>query len=49
MTDRDCLLLLDSLSERIEQAKESGDRDESDSLETQYRIVVACLRRLQSS
>jgi len=49
MTDRDFLMLLDSLQESLDSARESGDRDAIETLETQYRIVVACLRRLQSS
>jgi len=49
MSNRDCLLLLDSLQESIDSARESGDRDAIETLETRYRIAVACLRRLQSA
>lgn len=49
MSDRDISMLLDSLLERIEQARESADRDEIDRLETQYRIAVSARKRLENA
>lgn len=49
MTDRDCLMLLDSLQESLDSARESGDRDAIETLETQYRIALSARKRLENA